>query len=870
MPTLTLPWRKTRYNHEAIQKAITYALHPDQLQHEPEAYRKKLGDLAEAIKQGASWTSPYRPGVRSQGPQAPKPVSVTDIAQRAAAQLQPSAMITPENIELALRQQGLDWVEPFAPGRPLVPYYGYSRRPRGYDYRVGRNIMSDTRPDRIPFATLKQVIDGYDIASICIRHTINDLRSMPLLFKAMEGYEGDVTKDVVRARKFLARPDGKLPFNTWLAKADRGRLRYDALALHRERDRAGRLIALKVVDGKTIAPMTDYYGDIPSPPAPAYQQFIQGIPWDWLTTDDLIYAPHWPVEESLYGEPPIETVLLNANTDVRLQMFFLQFFTAGTVPELLLQAPPDMSDPDSLAEFQEMWDDWYEGNTSGRHGARYIPHGTQPYAYKNIQQMDPKIAEYVMRRTIAAYGRVPQDLGLMADVNKASSETQVDQQFRISTLPDTEFWESLLNSVLQEDLQLPVAVNFDDGREKEDRILEARVHEVYVNIGAESPDEVRSDVLGKDIDNDSRIPRAYYHPRLGPIPLGAIVAQAGKIDPRTLAPIDVDVSDQPFVPMYGMREDVSAGGMGQPAGPQIGNDPAKVGPGSGGKTPPNAKVTVKPGRVDVHLQQQGDLHTGKPQQAGRESNAANPRSVGRTGTAPERRNAVSRKSVDLARWQRQSRERVAAGKKPRHFTDSDIDPVVYDQVWQRLEKAASRDEVDDAFKPQLIAAGVAVQAEDTGRVLMLQREYFFDDEGHPDSASGRWEFPGGHLEEGETGEQAAVREWEEEMGDYLPPRGHFVGSTKSINGLYECFVYRIPKEQDVDITKHHSRLNAHGDYYAPVSWQDPEMLADRGFARPEVIANAPAVQSLLAKKAGGSNPKNPDAPVPGATSKPNS
>src|SRR5665213_3295671 len=112
--------------------------------------------------------------------------------------------------------------------------------------------------------------------------------------------------------------------------------RYDAGALYRERNRAGKLISLKVIDGTTLAPMRDYFGEIPDPPAPAYQQFIQGIPWDWLTSDDIIYEPMWPVPESPYGVAPIETVLINANTDMRLQLFFLQFFTEGAVSEMLL------------------------------------------------------------------------------------------------------------------------------------------------------------------------------------------------------------------------------------------------------------------------------------------------------------------------------------------------------------------------------------------------------------------------------------------------------------------------------------------------------------------------------------------------------
>ena len=54
----------------------------------------------------------------------------------------------------------------------------------------------------------------------------------------------------------------------------------------------------------------------------------------------------------------------------------------------------------------------------------------------------------------------------------------------------------------------------------------------------------------------------------------------------------------------------------------------------------------------------------------------------------------------------------------------------------------------------LVAAGALIDRD--GRVLMAQRP-----EGKP--AAGLWEFPGGKLEEGETPEEALIRELKEEL-----------------------------------------------------------------------------------------------------------
>jgi 8-oxo-dGTP pyrophosphatase MutT (NUDIX family) len=87
-------------------------------------------------------------------------------------------------------------------------------------------------------------------------------------------------------------------------------------------------------------------------------------------------------------------------------------------------------------------------------------------------------------------------------------------------------------------------------------------------------------------------------------------------------------------------------------------------------------------------------------------------------------------------------------------------------------------------------AGVAIQADDTGRVLLLQRD--LDPE---DPAAGDWEFPGGHLLSGESPRDGAVREFTEETGKQLPP-GEWGATWTSRDGIYHGFVYHVKSEND--------------------------------------------------------------------------
>lgn len=802
----TLRPRPRQVALETVEHAVMVAMRPDRLTGVPQAQRAAVKQVADVLVAATRPEIPARLGKPLQ------PMRAVDLARKAAQDLAPTRLVaTPEVIEVAMRRQGLDFVEPFSPGRPLTPFIGYDKRPRQYNYMPGRNITTDTRPNRLPFDSMKQIFEGYDIAMICARHIINDIRSMGLLFKPMDGYHGNVAAELKEAKRFLRKPDGRRNFNTWFAAWAMDVLRYDAGCLWKERNRGGQLTHLKYIDGTTIMPLIDFYGDVPDGDAPAYQQIIQGIPWADLNAKDVIYEPQWPVTESPYGVAPIETCLINANTDVRLQMFFLEFFTEGAVPEMLLSAPEGMSDPDALAELQETWDAWFQNNQKGRHGAWFIPAGEKPFVYKPYT-FDPKLAEYVARRTIAAFGLVPQDLGILDQVNKSSSESQVDTQFRLTTLPNTEYYEAILNEVLQDDLQLPIAVTFDTGREREDRLMEARVHQVYVDMGAESPDEVRSDVLGKPVDPRLRVPRFIDNQKLGPITLESLESQSGDIDPETLAPVPSSVVQRPPMPLGQPLMTPATQGAQQAAQAQQAGQQGAAPQANGAGTPPAKPQPKVKAKADA-----------KAKQAAKATAVA----------------------TELAAFRRFAKRRVDAGRW-RDFTFEHLDVDLAAQL-----NGVGRDSCAKAAGEPPIA-GLALRARDTGRVLMLQRAHTDDD-----PAAGALEFPGGHLEDGETSAGGAIREWEEETGLDLPDSATSVGSWDSGNGIYRGHVYEIGSESMLDLANRDMGANPDGDGFEAILWLDPADLSMNPTVRRELANDAHLVTSALgrAAKAGGVGPK---------------
>lgn len=142
-------------------------------------------------------------------------------------------------------------------------------------------------------------------------------------------------------------------------------------------------------------------------------------------------------------------------------------------------------------------------------------------------------------------------------------------------------------------------------------------------------------------------------------------------------------------------------------------------------------------------------------------------------------------------------------------------------------------------RQQIVAAGLAILAEDTGRVLMLQRGLSEDDEKN----GGKWEFPGGHIEEGENPRQGAEREWAEEVG-LKPPSGEDKGEWKGGNGKYVGFVVAVPSEDVLDLKSRDEVKNPDGDNFEAAAWVHPDDMQNHNL-RSELVNDLQRVRRAI-------------------------
>lgn len=109
---------------------------------------------------------------------------------------------------------------------------------------------------------------------------------------------------------------------------------------------------------------------------------------------------------------------------------------------------------------------------------------------------------------------------------------------------------------------------------------------------------------------------------------------------------------------------------------------------------------------------------------------------------------------------------------------------------------------------------------------------------------GRFEFPGGRLDEGETPIQAAMREWSEETGLKLPD-GDLSGHWISSDGEYEGYILTIDHEDDLDLENRDEVKNPDSHGFEALVWLDPDQLEDNPSIREEIIEDLDKILPLL-------------------------
>jgi hypothetical protein len=388
---------------------------------------------------------------------------------------------------------GAQWFGPLAPMPPAAPPEVAGRR---FDFPPGFNMQ--TRPrgyEPIGFAELRALADAHDLLRIVIETRKDQIARHEWNIRPREGRLAPDDARVRRIEAFWARPDGALCWDAWLRMLLEDLFVIDAPALWCERSRGGDLLRLHPIDGATLKCVIDDWGRPPAAPLPAYQQVLHGLPAIDYTARDILYRPRNRRVHKVYGYSPVEQVLVTVNIALRRQVYQLQYYTEGNIPEALIGVPEGWT-PEQIERFQLYWDALYSGNTAQRRHAKFVPGGV---AKTFIPTKEPELTgaadEWLARIVCFAFSVSPQ--ALMRMMNRATAEEATDQAAAEGMAPLMQWVKSLVDDVIAQEFASPDL----EFRWKDDRTGDpakvASIATEYVKNGIKSVNEVRGE-LGLD------------------------------------------------------------------------------------------------------------------------------------------------------------------------------------------------------------------------------------------------------------------------------------------------------------------------------------------------------------------------------------
>lgn len=328
-------------------------------------------------------------------------------------------------------------------------------RGRQFDYPFGVNTTQRPRGEQqggIDFHTLRALADpaegGFDLLRGAIRKRKNVLALQDWTVRGRDGKDGGQrAKDI---RNAMNMPDGVNTYDQWVRMLTEDLLVIDAPTVYLAPSAKGYRVP-QVMDGALIKPLLRVDGRTPLPPDPAYQQSLKGMPAVNYTSDELIYLPLEKRSHRIYGYSQVEQVLLTVQIGLRRQVSQLEYYTAGSVPDVILGTPDAWGMP-QVRELQEWWDSILSGNTEERRRARFLPGGVKPFELKPGQLKDD-FDEWLGRIICWVFDLSPQ--ALSKQMNRATAETSKQSAQEEGIEPLKRWLKTLLDRIIAQGFNAP-------------------------------------------------------------------------------------------------------------------------------------------------------------------------------------------------------------------------------------------------------------------------------------------------------------------------------------------------------------------------------------------------------------------------------
>lgn len=313
----------------------------------------------------------------------------------------------------------------FGPLQPIAPQAPEDVRGRQYDYLTGHNLQwrpkGETNQAGVDFQTLRCLADpslgGLDMLRLVIETRKDTMAAQQWTIKPRVDTDAG-RKEAETITKAIRKPDGIHTFRVWQRMLLEDLFVLDQPVVYLAPRAKGNRI-MEVMDGATIKRLIRPDGRQPLAPEPAYQQTLKGIPAVDYDSDELIVGARNLRPDRIYGYGPVEQVVTTVNIALRRQVSQLEYYTAGSIPDMLCSVPKEWS-AEQVRQFQLYWDSILSGNTEERRRARFVPGDVKPYETKAALLKDG-FDDWLARIICFAFSYSPQ--ALIQQMNRATAET---------------------------------------------------------------------------------------------------------------------------------------------------------------------------------------------------------------------------------------------------------------------------------------------------------------------------------------------------------------------------------------------------------------------------------------------------------------
>jgi phage portal protein BeeE len=383
----------------------------------------------------------------------------------------------------------------FGPGQPMQPVAQDQARGRQFDFPFGANMRIQPRSgEAVTFEQMRALADGYDVLRLVIETRKDQMAKLRWTIKPRdEKKEPDQRcQDIA---EFLRFPDQEHNWQTWLRMLLEDLLVLDAPVIYPRATVGGGLYALEPVDGGTIKRVIDATGRTPVAPDPAYQQVLKGLPAVDYSRDELIYAPRNVRTNRLYGYSPVEQIIMTVNIALRRQLFTLNYFTEGTVPDALAGVPSEWTTA-QIQEFQTYWDLLLSDDQASRRKLKFVP-GDIAKAFHEVKAppLKDEFDEWLARIVCFAFSIAPTPF--VKQQNRATAQTAHEASLQEGLAPLQNWVCDMMDLLLSKWFKAPDLHFAWYEEEATDPLEQAQINQIYVAAKVLHPDEVRAD-LGRD------------------------------------------------------------------------------------------------------------------------------------------------------------------------------------------------------------------------------------------------------------------------------------------------------------------------------------------------------------------------------------